>query len=267
MLLFDQRQLPRPEYLGHDGVRLAFRLAGDSGPPLLLIHGNSCDSAFFTHQIKALAGNHQVLAVDLRGHGLSDKPRQKYTFAGFADDCAAICSGLGWEQILIVGHSMGGAVSMELADRHPGLVKAMVALDSTLFIHRPKLEPLLEPLIDQMEGPGYLEAFRGFFESLFTPRADPALKEQIWRRMAQTPQHVMTALLEEMLNWQDGATRRYKQPLLYVAGSRWRTDRDELKAACHQTKFQRLEYCGHFMTLEEPEHINGLVAAFSETIH
>ena len=239
---------------------------GARGPALLLIHGNSCDSAFFGPQIRALSVNHQVLAVDLRGHGLSDKPRREYTFAGFADDCAAICAGLDLGPVLIVGHSMGGAVAMEMSDRHPGRVKAVAALDSTLFIHRPELEPLLEPLIKQMEGPGYLKAFRGFFESLFTPRADPALKEQIWQRMAQTPQHVMAALLKEMLNWQDGATRRYKPPLLYIAGSRWRTGPAELKAACPPTGFHRLEHCGHFMTQEEPERITGLIAAFSETL-
>lgn len=264
MLLFALKELPLAEYLNVGGVELAYRRTGDEGPPLLMIHGNSCDSAFFEPQLRSLADSHRLVAVDLRGHGQSAKPRQDYTFAGFADDCAAVCDSLGLQDVLVVGHSMGGAVAMELADRHPGLARAVVALDSTLFIHRKQLEPLLDPLIRQMDGPKYLAAFRGFFESLFTPEANPDFKAEIWQRMARTPRYVMESLLEEMLAWTGESTRKLKLPLLYVAGSRWRTDHDELAASCPQTRFERLEKCGHFMTLEEPQRINSLVRSFSD---
>ena len=57
---------------------------------------------------------HRVVAVDLRGHGASDKPMQEYTVAGFADDLAWLCDQLGVVKPVVVGHSMGGNVAFEL---------------------------------------------------------------------------------------------------------------------------------------------------------
>ena len=76
------------QQLDHDGVALAYEEAGNGDPPMLLVHGWCCDHTYFTPQFERFRHKHRVVAVDLRGHGQSDKPQQDYSMAMFADDLA-----------------------------------------------------------------------------------------------------------------------------------------------------------------------------------
>ncbi len=62
---------------------------------------------------------HSVMALDLRGHGRSDKPDQQYTMRVFADDVAWLCAELELTKPILIGHSMGGIISFDLAARYP----------------------------------------------------------------------------------------------------------------------------------------------------
>ena len=105
--------------LRRDGVALFYEEAGFGEPPMLLVHGLACDHTHFTPQLEHFSGDHRVVAVDLRGHGQSDAPRQEYTIEGFADDLAWVCARLGLENPIVVGHSLGGGS----ASRSPPLTR------------------------------------------------------------------------------------------------------------------------------------------------
>ena len=77
-----------------DGVALSYEEAGES--PVLLVHGWCCDHTYFAPQFEHFVKKgRRVVAVDLRGHGRSDKPHQPYTMQVFADDIARMCERLG----------------------------------------------------------------------------------------------------------------------------------------------------------------------------
>src|SRR5437588_6126877 len=97
-----------------DGIALVYEEAGRR-PPMLFVHCWCCDHGYMTPQFKRFRRVHRVIAVDLRGHGESDKPQQDYTLAGCADDLAWLCGQLRVEKSVVVGHSMGGNVAFELA--------------------------------------------------------------------------------------------------------------------------------------------------------
>ena len=107
------------ERLRRDGVALAYAEAGSSAPAAaagaLLVCGPYAPGPQFDY----FGRTHRVVAVDLRGHGASDKPMQEYTVTGFADDLAWLCDQLGVVKPVVVGHSMAGNVAFELARRHP----------------------------------------------------------------------------------------------------------------------------------------------------
>jgi pimeloyl-ACP methyl ester carboxylesterase len=118
-----------PSLRREDGVALFYEEAEGDDPPVLLIHGIGCDHTTFAPQFEHFARRgHRVVAVDLRGHGKSDKPHHSYTMQLFADDLAWMCAQLGLEKPVVIGHSMGGVVALAL--RYPELPSAIVMIDA-----------------------------------------------------------------------------------------------------------------------------------------
>ena len=100
-------------------VRLFFTDEGTGGPPLLFIHGYSCDSHDWMWQLPYFAARHRVIAVDLRGHGRSSIPAKGFGARDFAGDLAGLVDGLGCGPVVAVGHSLGGVVASALAIEYP----------------------------------------------------------------------------------------------------------------------------------------------------
>ncbi|WP_055599988.1 alpha/beta fold hydrolase [Streptomyces aureus] len=116
-----------------DGVRLAHRVRGsEDAPPLVLVHGRGENSTTWTRIAAELAADHRVYAVDLRGHGLSDRPGS-YGFDVFRDELGGFLKALGLTGATVVAHSMGGGAAYLLAAREPDLIGRLVLEDVPVF--------------------------------------------------------------------------------------------------------------------------------------
>jgi pimeloyl-ACP methyl ester carboxylesterase len=102
-----------------DGGRIHVVERGQ-GPPLVLLHGIMLSSALWVHQLRDLAAHHRVIAVDLRGHGQSLTGSTGSGIGRLAADVGAVLEALHVEHAVIVGHSMGGMVALQLAVDLPG---------------------------------------------------------------------------------------------------------------------------------------------------
>lgn len=111
------------------GYRRAFRVAG-SGSPLVLIHGIGDNSATWEPVLAALARRYLVIAPDLLGHGLSDKPRADYSVAAYANGVRDLLGVLGVRRATLVGHSLGGGVAMQFAYQFPERTERLVLVGS-----------------------------------------------------------------------------------------------------------------------------------------
>jgi pimeloyl-ACP methyl ester carboxylesterase len=117
------------------GVRLFYVLAGPAGavPPLVFLHGLGGSGSTWQTVLADLAARHRVCALDLPGHGVSDKPAPAtadYSVAGLARAVAQALDLLGLGQAALVGHSLGGAVAMQVALDRPAAVSRLVLVDS-----------------------------------------------------------------------------------------------------------------------------------------
>ena len=110
-------------YVDTGDVRLHAVIGGD-GPPLLLVHGWPETWYAWRLVMPALARDFQVIAVDQRGIGLSDKPADGYDTGTLADDLVGLMDALGHERFAVVGHDTGFAISYALAADHPDRVDA-----------------------------------------------------------------------------------------------------------------------------------------------
>ena len=111
---------------GHD---MAYRMEG-SGPALLLLHGIAGSSRTWRDVIPRLTDRFTVLAPDLMGHGLSEKPVGDYSLGAFASGIRDLLEVLDIDHASVVGQSFGGGVAMQLAYQHPELCDRLVLVDS-----------------------------------------------------------------------------------------------------------------------------------------
>jgi len=100
------------------------------GVPIVLLHGLGSSSADWAFQLPALAMRHRVLAVDLRAHGRSSRPRGRLTVEAMADDVAALLTALGVPPAHLVGLSLGGCVALTLALDHPERVRSLTLVNA-----------------------------------------------------------------------------------------------------------------------------------------
>jgi pimeloyl-ACP methyl ester carboxylesterase len=125
------QQKPTTGYASVNGVKMYYEVHG-SGEPVVLLHGAFMTiTNNWTGWIDELAKTRKVIAVEMQGHGrTADIPRD-ITYENLADDVAALLEHLKIPQADLIGYSMGGAVAMQCAIRHPDKVRKVVVISST----------------------------------------------------------------------------------------------------------------------------------------
>jgi len=266
-----------PAFLNRDGVRLAHFQVGPGAlqsPPLVLVNGWTGDHGIFTPQIAHFGKNRRVAAVDLRGHGVSDAPEQDYTVAGFADDIAWQCAQLGLQKPVVIGHSFGGAVVLELCGRYPDLASGMVMIDSIVMAPAALREsPDLKRLFDGIGGPNYLAVSKANAWEIGCDFDDPARRKMIYETYILPPcekipqQAAYSAIRNYALNYDPvPAAEACKIPMAYISADvplvTMARDLDRLKTICPQMVFGQTLLAGHFNTIEVADQVNAMLERF-----
>jgi len=144
-----------------DGVGVCYQEAGDpAGPPLLLVHGLLSDSTTWDRAIEPLAARGvRVLALDLPGHGCSDKPRDSYLLDYFAAALDRFLDALDLPAVIVCGHSLGGAIAVHFGYHFPHRIAGLVLVSSGGLgrevspllrgLAVPAAEPLLGAVMDR----------------------------------------------------------------------------------------------------------------------
>ena len=250
--------------LDRAGVKLSYQEGGTGGVPMVLIHGWTCDHSYFAPQFDRFSRSRRVVAVDLRGHGSSDAPEGDYSMPTLADDVAWLCEQLGIQGAVLVGHSMGAAVSVEAAARHPHLVSTLVLVDAAPIVRGPELAPLLQQLVDGLSGPDALAVRRDFVGSmLFLPTDDPVLKNRVLTEMLAAPAHVAMSCFQGIVRWDsEAAIKAVKVPVLAIHADQPINDPEALAGMCPTLSNARTPGVGHFNQLLAAGEVNGLIDAF-----
>jgi pimeloyl-ACP methyl ester carboxylesterase len=116
---------------GADGLSLQLHVWSEEGVPFLMLHGFGNEGHVWDDLAPLVAPHYRTLALDLRGHGDSDRdPELRYHHDAVADDVAAVCEALGLSRVVLVGHSFGGRAAMRFAGRHPDRLAGLVIVDA-----------------------------------------------------------------------------------------------------------------------------------------
>ena len=156
---------PHDEYTRYGGLQMHIRNWGGDGSPVVLLHGLASTCRIWDLTAPILARDFSVIAVDQRGHGDSGKPEDGYEFASVGNDVTALLEGRGIERPVLVGHSWGADVALEITVAQPDLLQGIVFVDGGTIEPSARYDTLDDALV-QMAPPD----FRGVTPAQFMER-------------------------------------------------------------------------------------------------
>ncbi|MEY3464963.1 MAG: alpha/beta fold hydrolase [Steroidobacteraceae bacterium] len=243
-----------------------YRLFGelrDSRPVVVLVHGWACDETYWDAQLGPLQREYPLVTLDLAGHGRSPANRDDWTMRAYGHDVATIVRALPTRApVVLVGHSMGGPVTVEAALELGDRVRAVIGVDTFKNVGLPptpaaEIELRLTAFAADFEATTRLFVTRTFF----TPAADVAMMTRIATAMASGNPSVGIASIRALNDW-DGraAMSRLDTPVVAInADFGMPTDEARIKEFAPHFRLIPFQGAGHFLMMEQPERFNALL--------
>lgn len=264
------------------GVRIHYEAWG-AGDPVVLVHGLGASAAAWRRVAPHLAeAGYRVLALDLKGCGLSSRPQGDYSRKALAELVCGFMDNLGVEKArAVVGHSMGGAIALEIATSWPGRTDLVAVIDGQGIVTTPWLlqaaapmTPLVGTLASSVTALSPV-APRRFFARMYLKRifADPAaVTEELVETYAASAdagyQRAMFAMMQHLSQTADlaDAVRTLAAPALLIWGKQDpicpRAFGQELYAALPDAELYEIDGCGHCPPEERPAETASLLVDF-----
>lgn len=251
-------------------MKLSFDTRGN-GQNVMMLHGWSCDSQDWDSQLDFFSARYRVTTLDLRGHGLSEAPKTRYTPLDFASDVEEfiLCNFPG-ESFILVGHSMGGQIATLIADRRPDLVKAVVCVDGTLGLPSALNLPnrLLVALMSRFN-PHVISS--AVLKGLYGPETSTSLIHDHAIRLNSIPAYVLTQSFKSLFlgvgqvstgKSSEQLCRRLKVPFYGIYCSRHRVARMSNWFSHPKSKLEVWSGTGHWIMIDRPDQFNNSVSAW-----
>jgi pimeloyl-ACP methyl ester carboxylesterase len=243
-----------------------------SGPPVVLMHGFGGSARNFGAQARALAGDHQVVRFDARGHARSAAPddAHAYTPAAFTADVGRVLDVAGAPDAVIGGLSMGAGIALRFALAHPERTRALVLASFPPGPDGPGLTRIAPEVADAIERDGLDVAGKRY---LWGPTSglDARAAALVRRGVLEHAPHALAQTLRGLIAAQPpvadlaGAAATLTMPALVVAGARDRTALDSsraIAAALPRARLVEIPGGGHVVNLTSPVAFNTALREF-----
>ena len=246
-----------------DGSRVHYQSYGRGSEAMVLIHGWTCNLDNWHDQIGDLSKRGRVLAVDLPGHGRSDKPEITYSMDRFAGAVAAVMQDAGVRRAVLIGHSMGTPVARQFYRQHPEQTLGIVIVDGPLT---PFFSPTgMDSLLTALGGPAYQQVGDAMLAAFAGPGATPDMLARIRASYRNTPQHVVVGAMRALADPSIWAADTIAVPVLAIlSGARsYPPDLEQRnRRIAPRLEQQMWAGVGHFLMMEQPKRFNDAVIAW-----
>ena len=255
------------------GTNWFYEMEG-SGSTLLFLHGWGVNSLIWRQQFKYFSQTHQVIAIDLPGHGKTEWQNMNLTEIAFG--IIDIFNQLNLNSVTIVGSSFGGLVGLKIFDIDPRIIRrfVLVGTQAKLSFSEDNLYGMdvqrIRKLANQLET-AYPEIINIFFRSLFTKEERESRRFkwlQTFRKTDKIPERAALLNMLDILEKEDlrPVLHRLRIPLQFINGTEdticpW-VMISNLKEKLPQARFEWFTECGHFPFLSKPHEFNQVVEKF-----
>lgn len=260
------QKAPKPEsrFAKLDSYRIHYNNYGSGKETIVFVHGWTCNANVWKANVPAFSGSSHVIALDLLGHGESDKPEITYSMDLFAQTIDAVLKDAKVKQAVLVGHSMGGPVIRQFYRLYPEKTSALVFVDGGLKPMGTKetMAQFLEPY----RQPDYKQHAEQIVAYLTRGMKYPAITAEVKTMMLSVPQHTMLSAFEELLNpdiWNKQDKINVPTLALMAASENWDSEYEKfLRQLIPNVDYQAWSDVSHFLMMDEPQKFNDTVIGF-----
>lgn len=253
-----------------NGVRVRVVETGE-GDPLLLVHGWAASGKFWKNNVPELSNRYRCIVVDLPGYGESAKPANfAYTIENYGESLLGLLNALDLPKVSLMGHSMGGMISLDLALKHPDRVNKLILVcapvqgKTALFPHARFLAlPSIKEISFTLSRARSLRLFVS--RSLgFIAKLDPELSEEL---ALATFESLFGSIISIVRTDLSKRLKHLRAPALvcYSDGDpviRYQQYEILLKGMARGCRFECFYGCGHYPMIERAEAFNNLIETF-----
>jgi len=254
---------PQDRFAKLDTMRVHYQNYGEGKDAVIFIHGWSCNLNFWKANLPAFVNQSRVIAIDLPGHGESDKPQVTYSMDLFARAIDAVLQDAKVERATLVGHSMGAPVIRQFYRKYPDKTRALVIVDGSL---RPFSNPeQMKQFLDPLRGPDYKKQAELLIGFMVQPVKDKKTQEEIKAAMISAPQHVMVGAMDAMMDDAIWKEDKINAPTLALMAKQpqWNAEYEKfVRELVPGIDYQVWEGVSHFLMMDEPQKFNDTVLAF-----
>ena len=259
---FGQGQKPADKWAKFESNKIRYYDIGNtkSKTALVLVHCWTCNVEFWKDSYNAFP-NHRVIAMDLPGHGSSDKPKVDYSMEYFAKSVDAVMKKAGVKKAVFAGHSMGTPIIRRYYELFPEKALGLILVDGALlpFGPRAEVDKFFDPLFKD-----YKAGAPTFIDGMLQT-AHAGVRPFIRSSMLATPDYVGSSAMKLMLDDAHATHGKIELPVLAVMAPSeyWPKDLEQqYKTIAPKTDFQMWTGVSHFLHMEKPKEFNEQVNLF-----
>lgn len=246
--------------LSKDGTPISYEIFGEGEPTLVFVHGWSCDARYWRAQVPVFSKRFRVVVLDLAGHGHSGMSRAKYTMRAFGEDVRAVTEAAGSQNVILIGHSMGGSAIAEAARLMPDRVIGLIGIDTLQNIEHRMTRKAFKNRIAPLEK-NFRKGSRQFVDKMIGSDTGPQLRKWILSDMSSAPPRVaISAMKELMAQYITGDAAKVfdkiRIPVVTVNADLWPVNYEANRR--HMLSYDAivLEDADHFLMMNRPDEFN-----------
>jgi pimeloyl-ACP methyl ester carboxylesterase len=255
------------------GSRIDYNMYGDGDTTLFFVHGWCINQTYWDEQVDYFKDKYKVVTLDLPGHGKSDHNRSEWTIRNFGSDVILMIDALRLNNVVLVGHSMGGNIILEAAVAKPDAVIGFVGVDNfknlaveTSDVQKAEMAGFVSQMRTDYEG-----VVSGFAAAmLFAESTRKKVSDRVMKDILNTPPEISIEVIESLskVNEVEGAQMqilKVKVDLINAEGMP--TDESQLAKYCAKSyEVHSIGNTGHYPMVEVPDQFNAILEDILESL-